>query len=194
MQDRDIGSEQRVDAWITGDEDLLADPFAAEVVSGVLCGGKVERGEPGDEASVGLFGEGLEKRWGAQPGLDVGDGDLAVEARERSGKRRGGVPLHDTQRGGERVEVLVDASDHAREQQVEVLALLHDLILELEEREGEALEGRERDEVWVLSCEEQVWGTGRIMSERAPDSLHLDAFGACAEDEEDRGGSGGGGR
>ena len=70
-------------------------------------GGKVQLGYLGDQAAVGLLGEGVEQVVGAQPGLHMAHRDLLIEGRQGRGEGRGGVALHQHQIGAMAGEFLL---------------------------------------------------------------------------------------
>ncbi len=80
---------QRVDAGVAGHEDLLVAHALADEVLPVDGGRRqVEGGDPRDQLPVELLGERGQRRPGAQPRLDVADGDPEVEGGQRGCERR----------------------------------------------------------------------------------------------------------
>ena len=90
------GDQERVNDRVARDTDgLRVGVLAQQVVPTGGGGAQVQGGHLADEPPVGLLGEGRGDVPGAQTGLDVEDGYLVVESRQRSGEGGGGVPLDD---------------------------------------------------------------------------------------------------
>ena len=82
-------SSSEFDHRVSRNEDLLPrNVLSRQVLRGGRCGRAVKGRGYGDRTAVKFLGEGRVKAWRAQPGLDMHEGDLAVERRNR--RRIGG--------------------------------------------------------------------------------------------------------
>ena len=113
---------ERVDAAIAGDEDLAAEPLGEEIGPGRAGRREMQVGDERDRAPVDLLGEGRGRAIGAQPRLDMGDRDAAVERGQRGGERGAGVALDDHPVGRGLGEDRVEPLDRRAASGVERLA------------------------------------------------------------------------
>ena len=107
--------QQRIDHRVAGDEDaarVLA--LGDQVVAGFGRRGKVPARNVADDEPVELLGEGTVDIVAAQPGFDVGHGDLLVEGGQRRGHRGRGVALHHDDVGPRSLEHLLHPREHSR--------------------------------------------------------------------------------
>lgn len=113
------GVAQGVYDRVAGDPDTALDVLAPEILSVALGGGEVEGGELAGHAAVHLLGPGAPAVVGAQPGLDVADGDARVEGGKRGGEGRGRVPVDEDEPRllllQHRAEALQHAGGYVRE-------------------------------------------------------------------------------
>ena len=89
--------QQRIDHGVAGGQHLADDARGPAVGRRHRRGGEVEQGQLGDQAAVGLLGEGVPQVVGAQTRLHMAHGDLGVEGRQGRGEGRAGVALHQHQ-------------------------------------------------------------------------------------------------
>lgn len=134
--------QQGVDHRAAGDLDVLGrHAFADQVGVGVAGGGEVQVGEYAGQAPVGLLGPGLLQVAGAQAGLDVADGNVAVEGGQRGDEAGGGVAVDQDDIGLDLFIGLVELVQQVAGQAVEGLVLGHHLqvLVDLEAKGGENL-------------------------------------------------------
>ena len=87
--------QQGIDDRIAGHFDLLQhDPFAQQVIAGLLGRGEMQVGDDRGQTTIGFLGPGRLEVSGTQAGLDMGNGDMAVEGAECSDEAGGGVAVN----------------------------------------------------------------------------------------------------
>ena len=89
--------QQRIDHGVTGHEDLPDHTGCFQVGFGLERRREMKGRDLGEEPAVGFLREGIQKIVGAQTGLHMTNRDLLVKRSQTSGKRRGGVALHQDQ-------------------------------------------------------------------------------------------------
>ena len=83
-----------VDAGVAGDPNVARDAFRGQVVRGALGRREMERRQARGQNPIQLLGKGLAQVAGAQSSFDVGDGNAAIEGRQRAAESRRGVALN----------------------------------------------------------------------------------------------------
>jgi len=68
-----------------------------QVVNGLGGRGKVQAGQLGDQAAIGLFGERIVEIIGAQSGFHMPNRDPVVKSCQGSSEGGGGISLHQNQ-------------------------------------------------------------------------------------------------
>lgn len=177
------GGAQGVDAGVSGYPDLgLGLTLVQQVLLAGLRGGEVELAHDVDRLAVELLGPGAEDVVRAQTRLNVADGNLQVEARERRGEAGRGVAVDQDHVGSLVLEDGLELEQHVARHVEQRLARLHD---------REVVIGRHAEDVQhlvehlaVLAGHghdglELILARLQLVDERA----HLDCLRACAEDE-----------
>ena len=139
-------------------------------------------GEAGGEDTVHLFREGLAEVPGAESGLDVSDGDVAVEAGEGAAEGGGGVALDEDHGRVLGEEDRFEGGEDAAGGLEEGLAGEHDVEVVV----GGDGEGGEDlvEEAAVLGGDTDAGVKFRqMLSHVEDDGAEFDGFGAGAEDE-----------
>jgi hypothetical protein len=86
---------QRIDDGVAREDDLLGrHGFAQQIGASAEGRREVQVRQARREQAVGLLREGAAAIAGAQPGLDVADGDAGIERRQRAGEGGRRVALH----------------------------------------------------------------------------------------------------
>ena len=91
--------QQRVDHGVARGVDLAHHPGSAQVGRRLIGGSKMQLGDLGDQAAVGLLRERIKDVVGAQASLHVAHGNLVVEGGQGCSKGGGGIALHQHQIG-----------------------------------------------------------------------------------------------
>ncbi len=122
---------ERIDAAVAGDEDLAVQPLRGEIVARRAGRREMEIGDQGDGAAIIFLGIRLGLAPGAQPRLDMGDRDPAVEGGERCGHGGGGVALDDDPVRRRPDQHRIEPLDEPRHERIERLLRRHDLKVEI---------------------------------------------------------------
>ena len=178
------GVEQGVDDGVSGHVDGLGrEVFAKEILLARGRGRKVEGGKLADEPSVSLLREGGPYVSRAKARLDVDDGKLVVEARQRGGEGRGRVALDE-----DRVRLaILDGATHsfesARGHLRERLAGAVDVQIDVG---GDAEESVDLVEHFpMLARHRDDRAEARVVVEGVDERGHFDGLGARPVDEHD---------
>ncbi len=124
--------EQGVDHGIAGDQDAVrGHPLGKQVVAGAAGGREVKAGQHAGQTAVHLLGKGGLQVAGAQPGLDVTEGNLVVEGGQAGGHGGGGVAVDEHQVRHEAGEYRFEAAQHAAGGVGQALAGPHDVQVEV---------------------------------------------------------------
>ena len=122
----DIG--ERIDDGVAGDVYLgLGDPFAQQIAARGLCGGEMIPRQACQQAAIALLRPGRVSVAGAEPGLDMADGDAPVISGKGGGQRAGRVALDDDQLRRFAGEDLLHAEQDARRHIGRPLIRRHDI-------------------------------------------------------------------
>jgi hypothetical protein len=177
--------EQGVDHGVAGDVHRGGvGALGQQVVA--RTGGRCEvqrRDHPGD-AAIELLGEGIAEVVGAQPGLDMPEGNAAVESAHRAGHDGGGVALGQHKRRRKIRQHRVEAVQDAPGQRGERLPRLHQVEIDVRRDAEDAKRLGYQLAVLASRDDDGVAPVGR--AQRRDDRRHLDAFRARADDAEHR--------
>ena len=158
--------------------------LANEIRASPLRRWEVEVGEIVDHAAIGLLGEGLPFVVRAKAGLDVRDGNAAIERRERRSERRRRIALDDHPRWVALLDHAGCALERRGGEPRKRLARRHEVEIVIR-GDVEQLEDRTQH-LAVLSGDTDLDIEPRG-ARRANYRSELDRFGAGAEDDEEAG-------
>lgn len=120
--------QQRVDDPVADDMDETGcNALAKQIVAGADRRREMPAGETAGEDAVHLLWKRLVEIVGAEPGLDVGNRNPAVEGRQGGGQHRRRVPLDDDVFPACLVKTLAEAGESAGQELVQRLVVAHQL-------------------------------------------------------------------
>ena len=112
----------------------MVDALATQVF-GRQCGRReVDRGQPGDQLTVRLFGEWLAQVVASEAGLQMGDWNASIEGRQGAGERGCRVALDEDEGRPDVVDGPIERVDRARCEAGERLIGAHELEVDIRPR------------------------------------------------------------
>jgi hypothetical protein len=176
--------EEGVDAGVAGHVDGLGgDVFVKEVAGGAGGGGEVESGEAGGEDAVEFFGERFGEAACAEAGLDVADGDVAVEGGEGGGEGGGSVALDEEEVGSFEFENGVEGRNDACGEGGKGLAGTHDVEVVVGDHAEDGEDAVEH--LAVLGGDADAGLEAGVVLHGEHERTKFNSFGTGTEDEED---------
>jgi hypothetical protein len=183
VADAILDLEQRVDAGVAGDIDLLAwNVLAQERIGGTGGRREMQRGDRTDDPSVYLFRKRRVVVSRAQARFDMVDGNLVIEGRDRRGHGRGGVALHHDAIRAECRQCVVHSPEHPRRQLRQGLVRLHQIEINVGSDVGDLEHLIEHLPVLCRHADEHP--KARVFLQRMDDRKQLDRFRSGPEGHE----------